>query len=125
MITINEKGNFDKFNKFLERAKEFAKLSELDKYGKEGVRLLASVTPKKTGRTANSWSYKINRSNGRVSLEFLNSNIQNGVSIAVILDTGHGTRTGGYVQGRHYIDPCLRPFFDKLAEDMWKEVTKT
>lgn len=124
MITIKQQGDFSKLNKFLERAKEVVKLGDLDKYGKQGVQLLASMTPKDTGLTAGSWSYKIERSNGRVSLIFLNSNIQNGVPIAIILQLGHGTRNGGYVQGRDYINPAVQPLFDKIASDAWKEVTK-
>lgn len=123
MITIKQQGDFSNLNKFLEKAKEVAKLGDLDKYGRQGVQLLASVTPKDTGLTANSWSYKIERSEGKVSLIFLNSNIQNGVPIAIILQLGHGTRNGGYVQGRDYINPVIQPLFDKIASDAWKEVT--
>ncbi len=123
MITIKQQGDFSNLNKFLEKAKEVAKLGDLDKYGRQGVQLLASVTPKDTGLTANSWSYKIERSEGKVSLIFLNSNIQNGVPIAIILQLGHGTRNGGYVQGRDYINPAIQPLFDKIANDAWKEVT--
>lgn len=123
MITIKQQGDFSNLNKFLEKAKEVAKLGDLDKYGRQGVQLLASVTPKDTGLTANSWSYKIERSEGKVSLIFLNSNIQNGVPIAIILQLGHGTRNGGYVQGRDYINPAIQPLFDKIASDAWKEVT--
>lgn len=123
MITIKQQGDFSNLNKFLEKAKEVAKLGDLDKYGRQGVQLLASVTPKNTGLTANSWSYKIERSKGKVSLIFLNSNIQNGVPIAIILQLGHGTRNGGYVQGRDYINPAIQPLFDKIASDAWKEVT--
>nr|DAR56204.1 MAG TPA: type I neck protein [Caudoviricetes sp.] len=123
MITIKQQGDFSNLSKFLEKAKEVAKLGDLDKYGRQGVQLLASVTPKNTGLTANSWSYKIERSKGKVSLIFLNSNIQNGVPIAIILQLGHGTRNGGYVQGRDYINPAIQPLFDKIASDAWKEVT--
>lgn len=123
MITIKQQGDFSNLNKFLEKAKEVAKLGDLDKYGRQGVQLLASVTPKDTDLTANSWSYKIERSEGKVSLIFLNSNIQNGVPIAIILQLGHGTRNGGYVQGRDYINPAIQPLFDKIANDAWKEVT--
>jgi hypothetical protein len=124
MITFRHKGDFSKFSKYLERAKEAVRLGDLDKYGREGVAALASATPVDTGLTANSWYYTIVRKNGSVSIEFSNSNIQNGVPIAVILQYGHGTGTGGWVEGRDYINPAIRPIFDKIANDAWREVTK-
>ena len=124
MITFRQKGDFSKLTGYLERVKEAVHLGDLDKYGREGVAALASATPVDTGLTASSWSYEIKRSNGSVSLEFKNSNIQNGVPIAIILQYGHGTRNGGWVQGRDYINPALRPIFDKIANDAWREVTK-
>ena len=84
----------------------------------------ASATPTRTGKTAASWSYEIKRQNGSTSIEFLNSNINKGVPIAIILQYGHGTGTGGWVEGRDYINPAIQPIFDKLAEEAWKEVTK-
>ena len=124
MISFRQKGDFSKLNRYLERAKEAAKIGVLDKYGREGVAALASATPVESGKTASSWYYEIKRQNGSVSLEFNNSNINQGVPIAVILQYGHGTGTGGWVQGRDYINPAIRPIFDKIAEDAWKEVTK-
>lgn len=124
MITFRQKGDFSKLTSFLEKAKESVKLGDLDKYGREGVAALASATPKDSGLTASSWSYKIENSNGKVSINFYNSNIQNGVPIAVILQYGHGTGTGGWVQGRDYINPAIRPIFDKIADNAWREVTK-
>ena len=94
------------------------------KYGREGVAALASATPVDTGRTANSWHYKIEQKQGSVSISFYNTNIQNGVPIAVILQYGHATRNGGWVQGRDYINPAIQPIFDKIADAAWKEVTK-
>ena len=85
---------------------------------------LASATPVETGKTANSWYYEIKRQNGSVSIEFKNSNIKDGIPIAVILQYGHGTGTGGWVQGRDYINPAIQPIFDKIADSAWKEVTK-
>ena len=85
---------------------------------------LSSATPVESGKTASSWYYEIKRQNGSISIEFLNSNINKGVPIAVILQFGHGTGTGGWVQGRDYINPAIQPIFDKIAEDAWKEVTK-
>lgn len=124
MITFRQKGDFSKLTKFLERAKESVHLGDLDKYGREGVVALASATPVDTGLTANSWHYKIEQRSGSVSIVFYNSNIQNGVPIAIILQYGHGTRNGGWVQGRDYINPAIQPVFDKITEDAWREVTK-
>ena len=124
MISFRQKGDFSKLNRYLERVKESAKIGVLDKYGREGVAALTSATPVETGKTANSWYYEIKRQNGSVSLEFKNSNIKDGVPIAVILQYGHGTGTGGWVQGRDYINPAIQPIFDKIADSAWKEVTK-
>ncbi len=124
MITFRQKGDFSKLTRYLEKAKSVVKLSDLDKYGKEGVTALASATPVDTGLTASSWSYEIKHGNGTVSISFKNSNIQNGVPIAIILQYGHGTRNGGWVQGRDYINPAIQPIFDKIANDAWREVTK-
>lgn len=124
MISFRQKGDFSKLNGYLERVKEAAKLGILDKYGQQGVAALSSATPVDTGLTANSWSYKIERGNGSVSIVFNNSNIQNGVPIAIILQYGHGTGTGGWVEGRDYINPAIQPVFDQIAESAWEEVTK-
>ena len=123
MITFRQKGDFSKASRYLERLKEAAKLGVLDKYGREGVAALASATPKETGKTAASWTYEIERQNGSVAIVFENTNINKGVPIAIILQTGHGTGTGGWVQGRDYINPAIQPIFDKIAEAAWKEVT--
>lgn len=123
MITFRQKGDFSKLTKFLEKAKETVKLGDLDKYGREGVAALASATPVDTGETANSWGYEIVHKNGMVSISFYNSNIQNGVPIAIILQYGHATGNGGWVQGRDYINPAIQPIFDKIADDAWEEVT--
>ena len=124
MISFRQKGDFSKLTKYLEKVKEGFDVGILDKYGQAGVRALASATPVDTGLTANSWYYKIEKSKGSVSIAFYNSNIQNGVPIAVILQYGHGTKNGGWVQGRDYINPATRPIFDAIVEDAWKEVTK-
>ena len=124
MISFRQKGDFSKLNRYFERVKEAAKISVLDKYGQSGVSALSSATPIESGKTAGSWYYEIKRQNGSVSIEFCNSNINNGVPIAIILQFGHGTGTGGWVQGRDYINPAIQPIFDKIAEDAWKEVTK-
>ena len=124
MITFRHKGDFSKTISFLERAKEAVRLGDLDKFGRKGVAALASATPNDTGLTASSWYYEIVRVNGSVKLEFKNSNIQNGVPIAIILQYGHGTGTGGWVQGRDYINPAVQPIFDEILNEMWREVTK-
>ena len=124
MISFRQKGDFSKLTRFLERAKEAVHLGDLDKYGREGVAALASATPVDSGLTANSWYYEIINKNGSVMITFNNSNIQNGVPIAVILQYGHGTNNGGWVEGRDYINPAIQPIFDKIANDAWREVTK-
>ena len=124
MITFRQKGDFSKASQYLERLKEAAKLGVLDKYGREGVAALASATPIETGLTASSWTYEIERKGNSVSIVYKNSNINKGVPIAVILQYGHGTGTGGWVQGRDYINPAIQPVFDRIADEAWKEVTK-
>ena len=124
MISFRQKGDFSKLTRYLERAKNVVRMGNLDKYGRQGVAALASATPVDTGATANSWYYEVTNQNGSAAITFYNSNIQNGVPIAIILQYGHGTGTGGYVQGRDYINPAVQPIFDKLANDAWREVTK-
>ena len=124
MISFRQKGDFSKLTNFLEKAKEAVKLGELDKYGREGVAALASATPIHSGLTADSWYYKITNKNGSASITFYNSNIQNGCPIAIILQYGHGTKNGGWVEGRDYINPAIQPIFDEIAENAWREVTK-
>lgn len=124
MISFRQKGDFSKLTSFLERAKETVYLGDLNKYGRQGVAALASATPVDTGKTASSWSYKIENNNGSVSISFENSNVQDGVPIAIILQYGHGTRNGGWVEGRDYINPAIQPIFDQIVNDAWKEVTK-
>ena len=124
MIEIRQKGDFSKTRKYFERLSEADLFKVLDKYGREGVVALASATPTETGLTANSWYYTIEYTRGSASISFHNSNIQNGVPIAIILQYGHGTRNGGWVEGRDYINPALQPIFDRIAEHAWREVTK-
>lgn len=125
MITFRQKGDFSKLTRYLERVKEAVKLGNLDKYGREGVAALASATPIESGKTASSWYYKIENSNGSATISFYNSNVNKGVPIAIILQYGHGTGTGGWVQGRDYINPAIQPVFDRIAEEAWREVTKS
>ena len=123
MISFRHKGDFSKADRYLEKLKESVKLGVLDKYGRAGVAALSSATPVDTGLTANSWFYKIEHSSGSGEIVFNNSNIQNGVPIAIILQYGHGTGTGGWVQGRDYINPAIQPIFDQMTKEVWKEVT--
>lgn len=124
MISIRHKGDFSRTKRYLEGVKSAVKLSDFDKYGREGVAALASATPVDSGLTANSWYYDTKIRNDSITITFSNSNIQNGVPIAILLQYGHGTRNGGWVQGRDYINPAIQPIFDKIAENAWKEVTK-
>ena len=124
MIKFRQKGDFSKLTRFLERAKEAVRVGDLDKYGREGVAALASATPVDSGQTANLWRYEITNKQGSAKITFYNSNIQNGVPIAIILQYGHGTRNGGWVQGRDYITPAIQPIFDKIVNEAWREVTK-
>ena len=124
MITFRQKGDFSKLTRFLEKAKEVVRLGDLDKYGREGVAALASATPIEGGRTASSWYYQVENKNGSASITFYNSNVNKGVPIAIILQYGHGTRNGGFVQGRDYINPAIQPIFDRIADEAWREVTK-
>lgn len=123
MITFKHKGNFVNLTRYFERIKRTVRLSDLDKYGREGVAALASATPVDTGLTASSWYYRITNKNGRIEITFGNSNSQNGVLIAIILQYGHGTGTGGWVEGRDYINPAIQPIFDKIVNNAWREVT--
>lgn len=124
MITFRQKGDFSKLTGYLERLKESAEIGILDQYGKEGVAALSASTPIESGKTASSWYYEIKHQNGSATIEFHNSNINDGVPIAIILQYGHGTGTGGWVQGRDYINPAIQPIFDKIADNAWREVTK-
>lgn len=123
MISFRHKGDFSKLSRYLEKVKETAHLGILDKYGRAGVSALASATPVDSGLTANSWYYTIERTKGTSKIIFHNSNIQNGVPIAIILQYGHGTGTGGWVEGRDYINPAIQPVFDEIANEAWREVT--
>lgn len=123
MITFKSRGDYSKATRYLERLKAAASINVLDKYGKEGVAALSSATPVESGETAASWGYEVTRNQGSAKITFTNSHINKGVPIAIILQYGHGTGTGGWVEGRDYINPAIQPIFDKIAEDAWREVT--
>lgn len=123
MFHVSSSGPYDKTKAYLERLKGDKVFDVLDSYGQLGVTALASATPVETGLTAESWGYEVSHSPGRHILSWHNTHEHNGVNIAIILQYGHGTGTGGYVEGIDYINPALRPLFDKMTEDIWREVT--
>lgn len=124
MIIIKSKGDLSKTYNFLKHAQSRSFLKRLNKYGEEGVAALSAATPVDTGKTAASWSYEIAHTKTAVTIIWKNSNVVDGVPIALILQYGHGTRNGGYVQGRDYINPAIQPIFDKILDSAWKEVKK-
>ncbi len=124
MIRFKQSGDFRKVTRWLERVKEMFDSGLLNKYGEMGVKALADATPKDSGKTASSWYYDISNVDGVATIEFGNSNINNGVPIAVIIQYGHGTGTGGYVQGIDYINPALKPIFEGIVNDVCKEVRR-
>lgn len=124
MVSFRQKGDFKNLTKFLERAKEIVHLGDLDKYGREGVSVLSSATPIDSGETAASWYYKINNTNGVATIGFYNSNHPSGFPVAIMLQYGHGTKNGGWVEGIDYINPAIRPLFEKIANEAWEEVKR-
>lgn len=125
MLKLKASGNFNNSKKFFDRMSNRTYLKVLDKYGQQGVQALSSATPLGTGRTASSWSYEIHQTGGGWEIIWTNSNVNQGVNIALILQLGHGTGTGGYVAGRDYINPAIRPIFDGMADAIWEEVTRS
>lgn len=122
-IQLVSHGDYSKATNYFEQLKSVFKKSILDKYGQMGVDALASATPIDSGKTAASWTYEISYAGDGASISFINTNTNKNVNIAIILQYGHGTRNGGYVQGRDYINPAIQPIFDKITEDLWNEVT--
>lgn len=125
-ITFEVKGNFSKTYTSLKNLSLFSTyklMGILEKYGEEGVRALRSTTPKDTGLTADSWSYDIKVEKDRITLSWTNSNVNDGVPVAILLQYGHGTGTGGYVEGVDYINPAMHPIFKQIADSAWKEVS--
>nr|DAS43067.1 MAG TPA: type I neck protein [Caudoviricetes sp.] len=122
MISFKHKGDFSNTVKYFKKTKNVIKNISFDKYGEAGVEALKSATPYDTGLTASSWYYKVSKNNERVRIGFYNSNIQNGVPIAIILQYGHATRGGGYVEGKDYINPAVKEVFDEILNNAWKEV---
>lgn len=125
MIVIKQSGDFKNLEKFLQKASKMDFFQNLERYAREGVSALASATPVDSGETAASWDYEIRTTKNEISIYWTNSNVNNGIPIAVLIQYGHGTKNGGYVLGRDYINPAIRPIFDKIADSVWKEVTST
>lgn len=125
MIQVRQRGDFSKTEKFLKKSLGRNYISVLEKYGQQGVEALSAATPVDTGLTAVSWGYEIIQNKDGISVIWENRNVQKGVNIALILQYGHGTRNGGYVVGIDYINPALKPIFDKMADAAWKEVTES
>lgn len=124
MIRFRHKGDFSKLERYLEKSRNAVRHADLDKYGRDGVAALSSATPIDSGLTASSWYYEISRGEDTTKITFLNSHVNQDVLIAIILQYGHGTRNGGWVEGRDYINPAIQPIFDKIADSAWREVTK-
>lgn len=123
MISVKHRGSFKKTTVFLKNSNNISFKSILEKYGRAGVLALSNATPKDSGKTASSWEYRIDIANGSATISWINTNENNGVNIALILQYGHGTRNGGYVRGIDYINPAMKPIFDELANQVWEEVT--
>jgi hypothetical protein len=119
------RGSFDKTEKFLSAMQKLQVMGVLDKYGAMGTAALAKATPLETGETATSWSHRVEGGRGGYSIVWSNHHTIHGTNIAIILQYGHGTGTGGYVAGRDYINPAMKPIFDKIADEVWKVVTKS
>lgn len=124
MISIRQKGDFKKTEKLLKKSFGRDYIGVLEKYGQEGVSSLSAATPVDSGLTAVSWSYEIIQNDSSISIIWKNTNENKGVNIAIILQYGHGTKNGGYVRGVDYINPALKPIFEKMADAAWKEVTR-
>lgn len=125
MITVRTSGNFKNTESFFKRALNFKKnMVALRKYGEQGVEALSRATPKRSGATASSWEYEISYLNGDIRIDWKNTNEHNGANIAILLQYGHGTGTGGYVKGIDYVNPAMKDVFQQIADDAWKEITK-
>lgn len=123
MIHFKHSGNFNKTERFLKKSSELNFRNLLESYAQKGVNALAKATPTRSGKTAASWNYEIEESKNSIVIHWNNDNINKGVNIAVIIQYGHGTNNGGYVQGIDYINPALAPIFEEIADGIWKEVT--
>lgn len=123
-IGFRTTGSFDKTQNWLDRLIHGDMYATLDRYGRQGATALAQATPKDSGKTAGSWEYRIIKNKRFARIEWFNTNSENGKNVAVLIQYGHGTGTGGYVEGRDYINPTMRPIFDEIANNVWKEVMR-
>ena len=123
MLTFSQSGDFGNTERFLKNVGNDSFFANLEAYGKAGVQALADNTPRDSGETAQSWGYKVIRSRTNPGIEWYNTNVNDGTSVAILIQYGHATKSGGYVSGRDYINPVIRPIFDKIAADIWKKVT--
>lgn len=123
MIFFKNRGSFANTQAFLKRASKDSLFSNLDAYGQRGVDALASGTPRKTGLTAASWKYRITQSKGYIHIEWYNTNQREGEEIAILIQYGHGTGTGGYIQGVDYINPAIKPIFEEISNEIWGRLT--
>lgn len=123
MIKFSQKGDFKNLSSFFERTKRVFRKSDLDRYGQEGVAALRRATPRDTGKTASAWYYDITDKDGVIRISFFNSNLESGIPVAILLQYGHATRNGGFVEGIDYINPSMKPIFEKIADRAWKDVT--
>jgi hypothetical protein len=123
MLTFSQSGDFGNTERFLKNVAKDSFFANLDSYGKAGVQALADNTPRDSGETAQSWGYKVIRSRTNPGIEWYNTNVNDGTSVAILIQYGHATKSGGYISGRDYINPVIRPIFDKIAADIWKKVT--
>lgn len=123
LIIIKQRGNFNNTERFLTKSTIAKYLDILNKYGRKGVDVLSAATPVNTGETATSWGYEIIRTKRGIRISWTNSNVVDGVAVAILIQYGHGTGNGGYVQGNDFINPALKPIFDDISESIWKEIT--
>src|ERR1035437_8120439 len=124
-ISMESSGSFKKTESFLTSMVRLISIEVgiLNSYGQEGVNALVSVTPKDSGLAASSWDYEVSQTKAGCSITWTNDDIENGFPVAIMLQYGHGTKGGGYVQGIDYINPAIKPIFDKIADKVWKAVT--
>lgn len=123
MISLESSGSFRNVQQFLTQMRHGQIMAALDAYGQQGVDALSDATPIESGETANAWSYRVTRNGGSWSIEWFNNHVNDGQVIAILLQYGHGTGTGGFVQGRDYINPAMQPIFDRISADVWKAVS--
>ena len=123
MFSVTSTGSFKKTSAFLEAMRRLNIMAVLERHGREGVSALSAATPMDSGLAASSWSYEVARRGGVYEITWLNHDIENGFPVAIMLQYGYGTGTGGYVQGQDYINPAIRPIFDRIADEVWRVVT--